>query len=455
MRSWKKMWKDELNALPPVGRQVLDAPSPAACDEVTVNADGSLTRKKKILAFTLPPALVAVVLAVVLVCIFLLPVCDAVQRYAFMLEINPSVTVSTDADGTVTGVAAANADADIVLADGVAEDMLGKPVGEALVLFADRAAMLGFIDTKGKSAVRLTSCGDGGELLSSARETLEMHFMEDGIHALVLSAERTVSEFASLCGAAAAQTADAVADFVEDVSVFFRNRGVENMTADQLADAYENTVFDDTFIETAKEYLSRNLARIEQNAEDVGNLYSLYFAILSHDDNPATVWKDYWSVKAVYGDELDGEFAALVAEMDEALARYEAVYGVKIEGERELLDAAADHISLTVEKLASIIASLSSEVLARNLDLISSLLSMAGLGDDLFAELMRLPQEASEYIAKAAEAVSAEAAKLAEDFRDVYNAAREALTREEYEAFRADVEEEYGSAEEFFESLRR
>lgn len=455
MRSWKKMWKDELNALPPVGRQVLDAPSPAACDEVTVNADGSLTRKKKVLAFTLPPALVAVVLAVVLMCIFLLPVRDAVQRYAFMLEINPSVTVSTDADGTVTGVAAANADADIVLADGVAEDMLGKPVGEALVLFADRAAMLGFIDTEGESAVRLTSCGDGGELLSSARETLETHFMEDGIHALVLSAERTVSEFASLCGAAAAQTADAVADFVEDVSVFFRNRGVENMTADQLADAYENTVFDDTFIETAKEYLSRNLARIEQNAEDVGNLYSLYFAILRHDDNPATVWKDYWSVKAVYGDELDGEFAALVAEMDEALTRYEADYGVKIEGERELLDAAADHISLTVEKLASVIASLSSEVLARNLDLISSLLSMAGLGDDLFAELMRLPQEASEYIAKAAEAVSAEAAKLAEDFRDVYNAVREALTREEYEAFRADVEEEYGSAEEFFESLRR
>ena len=59
----------------------------------------------------------------------------------------------------------------------------------------------------------------------------------------------------------------------------------------------------------------------------MGNLYSLYFAILSHEDNPATVWKDYWSVKAVYGDELDGEFAALVAEMDEALARYEADYG--------------------------------------------------------------------------------------------------------------------------------
>ena len=225
MRSWKKMWKDELDALPPVGRQVLDAPSPAVCDEVTVNADGSLTRKKKILAFTLPPALVAVVLAVVLVCVFLLPVRDAVQRYAFMLEINPSVTVVTDADGTVTSVAATNADADIVLADGVAESMLGKPVGDALVIFADRAAMLGFIDTEGESAVRLTSCGDGGELLSDARETLETHFMEDGIYALVLSAERTVSDFAALCGAAASDTVSAVADFVENVSVFFRNRG--------------------------------------------------------------------------------------------------------------------------------------------------------------------------------------------------------------------------------------
>ena len=292
MRSWKKMWKDELDALPPIGRQVLDAPSPAVCDEVTVNADGSLTRKKKILAFTLPPALVAVVLAVVLVCVFLLPVRDAVQRYAFMLEINPSVTVVTDADGTVTSVAATNADADIVLADGVAESMLGKPVGDALVIFADRAAMLGFIDTEGESAVRLTSCGDGGELLSDARETLETHFMEDGIYALVLSAERTVSDFAALCGAAASDTVSAVADFVENVSVFFRNRGVEDMTADELADAYENTVFDDAFVETAKDYLSYNLARIEKNAADVGNLYTLYFDILSHDDNPALVWKE-------------------------------------------------------------------------------------------------------------------------------------------------------------------
>lgn len=453
MRSWKKMWKDELDALPPVGRQVLDAPSPAACDEVTVNADGSLTRKKKVLAFTLPPALVAVVLAVVLVCVFLLPVRDAVQRYAFMLEINPSVTVVTDADGTVTGVAATNADADIVLADGVAESMLGKPVGDALVIFADRAAMLGFIDTEGESAVRLTSCGDGGELLSDAREKLETHFMDDGIYALVLSAERTVSDFAALCGAAAADTVSAVADFVENVSVFFRNRGVEDMTADELADAYENTVFDDAFVETAKDYLSDNLALIEKNAADVGNLYTLYFDILSHDDNPALVWKDYWSVKEVYGDELEGEFGALVAEMDEALARYEADYGVKIASERELLNAAADHISLTVEKLASVIATLSGEVLARNLDLINSLLSVAGLGDDLFAELMQLPKEASEYIAKAVEAASAEAAKLAQDFREIYNAARDALSREDYESWREGVLSSFQSEDELWESL--
>lgn len=453
MRSWKKMWKDELDALPPIGRQVLDAPSPAVCDEVTVNADGSLTRKKKILAFTLPPALVAVVLAVVLVCVFLLPVRDAVQRYAFMLEINPSVTVVTDADGTVTSVAATNADADIVLADGVAESMLGKPVGDALVIFADRAAMLGFIDTEGESAVRLTSCGDGGELLSDARETLETHFMEDGIYALVLSAERTVSDFAALCGAAASDTVSAVADFVENVSVFFRNRGVEDMTADELADAYENTVFDDAFVETAKDYLSDNLALIEKNAADVGNLYTLYFDILSHDDNPALVWKDYWSVKEVYGDELEGEFGALVAEMDEALARYEADYGVKIASERELLNAAADHISLTVEKLASVIATLSGEVLARNLDLINSLLSVAGLGDDLFAELMQLPKEASEYIAKAVEAASAEAAKLAEDFREIYNAARDALSREDYESWREGVLSSFQSEDELWESL--
>ena len=212
-------------------------------------------------------------------------------------------------------------------------------------------------------------------------------------------------------------------------------------------------MFDDAFVETAKDYLSDNLARIEKNAADVGNLYTLYFDILSHDDNPALVWKDYWSVKEVYGDELEGEFGALVAEMDEALARYEADYGVKIASERELLNAADDHISLTVEKLASVIATLSGEVLARNLDLINSVLSVAGLGDDLFAELMQLPKEASEYIAKAVEAASAEAAKLAEDFREIYNAARDALSREDYESWREGVLSSFQSEDELWESL--
>ena len=106
-----------------------------------------------------------------------------------------------------------------------------------------------------------------------------------------------------------------------------------------------------------------------------------------------------------------------------------------------------------MEKLASVIATLSGEVLARNLDLINSVLSVAGLGDDLFAELMQLPKEASEYIAKAVEAASAEAAKLAEDFREIYNAARDALSREDYESWREGVLSSFQSEDELWESL--
>ena len=206
MRSWKRMWKDELKALPPLSDRVAGSPRPETESEVRVMPDGTLTRKKKALAFALPPAVVAVVLAAVLLCVFLLPASKAAERFVLMLEINPAVAVVTDADGTVTDVAAANADADVVLAGGTAEKMTGK----------------------GESAVRLTACEGSSAVIEEAELALEEHFMERGILSLVVTAEASAREFAEACGVAAADTLDAVADLIAGVSDLFRARGAED-----------------------------------------------------------------------------------------------------------------------------------------------------------------------------------------------------------------------------------
>ena len=451
MRSWKRMWKDELKALPPLSDRVAGSSRPETESEVRVMPDGTLTRKKKALAFALPPAVVAVVLAAVLLCVFLLPVNKAAERFVLMLEINPAVAVVTDADGTVTDVAAANADADVVLAGGTAEKMTGKPVGEALVIFADRAEALGFVDAEGESAVRLTACEGSSAVIEEAELALEEHFMERGILSLVVTAEASAREFAEACGVAAADTLDAVADLIAGVSDLFRARGAEDMDEDALADAYEAFVFDDGFIDAVKDYLTENLSVIENSAKDIAAIADLYFAILGHEDNPALIWKDYWSLKEFYPDGITGELAELMTRMEEALDAYERVYGVTIDGESTLLAAVADYVSLTAEKLAA----LSRETLSYSLGLIDAVLDIAGLAGDAVAGLLALPESAAEFVEKAAAAATLSAKKLADEFKDAYESVREALTREEYEAFRADVEEEYGSAEEFFESLRR
>ena len=141
--------------------------------------------------------------------------------------------------------------------------------------------------------------------------------------------------------------------------------------------------------------------------------------------------------------------------MEEALSAYERKYGVTIDGESTLLAAVADYVSLTAEKLAALIGVLSRETLSYSLGLIDAVLDIAGLAGDAVAGLLALPESAAEFVEKAAAAATLSAEKLADEFKDAYESVREALTREEYEAFRADVEEEYGSAEEFFESLRR
>ncbi len=78
------------------------------------------------------------------------------------MEINPSVSFSTDGNGVVTGVRASNRDADVLLASKeITENLVGKNIGDAVKLYVDYAAQAGYIDLNEiGSAVRVSGCLD-------------------------------------------------------------------------------------------------------------------------------------------------------------------------------------------------------------------------------------------------------------------------------------------------------
>ena len=109
--------------------------------------------------------LAAFIAAVIAVTIILAVIPRGNGRFAFTLEINPAVTFITDGDGKVEKVASSNRDADIILSDGeTASAMTGKSLAEAVAVYTDRAAMLGYLDlgrskiTSPKRASARSSC---------------------------------------------------------------------------------------------------------------------------------------------------------------------------------------------------------------------------------------------------------------------------------------------------------
>lgn len=112
MKNWKKAWLKELdNITPELSDEVKSAP--ISMGEDTISFDGETAVKSRKIQKPLVLVLVAVFLCLaILGTVFLIPKNQRVGL--FSVEINPSVSFSTDGNGVVTGVRASNRDADVL-----------------------------------------------------------------------------------------------------------------------------------------------------------------------------------------------------------------------------------------------------------------------------------------------------------------------------------------------------
>lgn len=195
------------------------------------------------------------------------------------------------------------------------------------------------------------------------------------------------------------------------------------------------------------------MKKSKKNAKDVRKIYSLYFDIYGHKDNPALLLKGYWDVKKYYGDSLTGEFAELVKEMDNALAEYERDYGVKIESELQFKEIAENLSAVSLEQLKSIIKEFSSEKLRENLALISGVFSASGVNSTI-CDLLIVPESAEQFKAKSDELSSMVYGYRKSSNEAIYNAERESLSKSDYEKYKKSIEKQYGSLSEYWEKLK-
>lgn len=457
MKNWKKSWLKELDSITPkLSDEVKDAPIPAR-GETVVNNGGVAVKARynsKILIITVAAILLCLAIAGLAVFVPKKP-----SASVFTVEINPTVNFVTDGSGTVTGVMAVNGDADVILsAEEVYQNLLGKKIDEAVTLYVDYAAKLGYLDiSKDGAAVRISGCKDSrpDKLLSGINAALQGYFTQKGVYAVAITEAVDLTEYKLRSGLLNVNSLTDAVKTVTDSKTLTLQRNAEKMSAEQLQSSYKDLIgdYDDFMLSNIKD----NVNKIVKSVADVRKLTELNEAIEQSDENPSFLLKDYWSVKSYYSDdEYTQGFSALMEQTEQALAEYKDDYGVEFADKWSLLkaDAKFDSLPVPLEDLQEWLNTLTAAAIESSYAVLSDVMEIAGVLDEKLGELMKLPQSLTEYVSKTAELLRRDFNKRIEEYKSAYGQNRAEISEENYADYLNGITERYGSLGEYWNAAR-
>lgn len=460
MKSWKKRWKEELDAvLPELRDEVRSEPIP-------------VRDRTQVLAFTpapepwykqliKTPRRIASCVAACVVCVAAVgasvylfqPVLPAMaEQEVISVEVNPQAVFAVNNEGIVTAVNAVNQDADVVLAEERYMDMQGKTVQEAVEIFVDYTAKLGYLDLNAQGAVRVTSCVENGRL-DEVGDALQSYFMDKGAYVAVAKETVEIDAFCQRVNMEVCDSVQALKSSVERIPALTFLRETEGKTEEELQEIYTKNVP----FEEVKNLFCATLSDVEKRVEDFLEISELADDIYNHKDNKFGIFGgirlDYWNFPK---DEIPDSMSEMMTEMAERLLAYEQSYGVKIDGLDALVaegvKSSTSVLTTVVETLRNALLSTSLEILSKNFQTVSALLGRFDIDTTLFEDLLELPETLTEYSQKVNKYMQERFDLLKEEAQAGYETVREKITDSAYEKFIAGLEGQYGSLSEYFQS---
>lgn len=250
MKSWKKRWKEELDAkIPALREDVLNADIPHRERVETVHFTTVKTpwhqklydvlfATPKRLASSLSVCALGLITIGVSLHFSLLPSQPlTAEAEVISVEVNPHALFSVDKDGKVTAVVALNDDADIVLSEDRDLQMEGKTAEEAVEIFVDYTAQLGYLDLETSDAVRITSCVENGRL-TAIGDTLERYFQQIGAYIAVAEETLELDAFCTRANLELQDTVESLKSSVERIPALSFERESEGKTSEELQEKY-------------------------------------------------------------------------------------------------------------------------------------------------------------------------------------------------------------------------
>ena len=355
--------------------------------------------------------------------------------------------------------AAVNEDADVVLSvSEVRENIVGKKIDEAVIYYVDCAAKLGYLDfSNDGSAVRVSGCKDFGsdKLLDGINGALQNYFTHKGVYAVAITESVDFAEYKARSGFAQGDSLADIIGVVGEGKTLSLERSAENKSAEQLQLSYKQLIgdYDEFMLVQVKD----NVNKIVESAADVRALRRLNEAIEQSADNPSFLLKDYWSVKSYYAvAAYTQEFSALMDEMETALTEYKNNYGVEFADKWAVIsaDTKLDRLPVPLEELQEWLDGLTAGIIEKFSALLSDIMEIAGVLDEGIGELMKLPSNVTEFVAKSTEILQRDFNKRIDEYKATYEQVRQEITADDYASYINGIAERYGSLGEYWNATR-
>lgn len=266
-----------------------------------------------------------VVIALIVIVISLPKPNDRNKRY--VIDVNPSIVISTDSEDKVTSIKSANNDGDLILFGLDIDALIGKNIIDVSLVIADEYIKLGYLSDNKQMNISTVNVED-----DAVEDALVDFFCEKGYFVAVFAKELNLESYNQNHNTNL-KSIDEFETYIEKLKTL----EIDNSVSSDLSKEEIEKIYKEEYLKENLEALINNeYNNIIASQNALSEIYKTYYEILA-DSSINYIIKDYWYLLDKY-DNLSQSAQKLMDYMQSQLNNYYNLTGNEINGIEDLLD---------------------------------------------------------------------------------------------------------------------